>query len=174
MNRISILAGGAVLASLLLCGGAVTVANALSSAPVSQVLPIAGVSTSPTATPSSVASDGPTATPTPSASATAEPGDDKGVKVVTPSDPTKVTAKDSATNTAVGKGCANGTAVPRDGQWTGTPVPQDPDKSASYPNLSGSTWSGSHNGTGGAWRPSGGTGGYGVGSGTGGTGTGQH
>jgi hypothetical protein len=83
MNRMPILAGGAVLAAVVLCGGAVTVANAVAtSAPSSQVLSISGVTTAdPSATPS--------ATPTPSA--TAEPGDDNGgVTVVKPSDPTKI------------------------------------------------------------------------------------
>ena len=86
MNRIPILAGGAVLAAVVLCGGAVTVANAVSSgAPSSQVLSISGVTTAdPSATP--------TASATPSA--TAEPGDDNGgVTVVKPADPTKIGGK---------------------------------------------------------------------------------
>ena len=86
MNRIPILAGGAVLAAVVLCGGAVTVANAVStSTPTSQVLSISGVTTAdPSATPSA----------TPTASVTAEPGDDNGgVTVVKPSDPTKIGGK---------------------------------------------------------------------------------
>ena len=92
MNRIPILAGGAVLAAVVLCGGAVTVANAFSTAqPTSQVLTIPGVTTA-------TSTSGPTASPSPSASATAEPGDDNGgVTVVPPSDPTKID----------GKGCAH-------------------------------------------------------------------
>jgi hypothetical protein len=86
MNRIPILAGGAVLAAVVLCGGAVTVANAVSSGtPSSQVLSISGVTTAdPSATP--------TVTATPSA--TAEAGDDNGgVTVVKPADPTKIGGK---------------------------------------------------------------------------------
>jgi hypothetical protein len=159
MSRIPILAGGAVLASLVLCFGAVTVANAVSSTPGSQVLPIAGVSTTATATPSASAT--PSATPTavaplPSASATAEPSDPaSGVTVVKPSDPTKIEAK--ATD---GKGCAHlvKTSTPTSTpgtypNWTATPVPQDPDHPVA-PNAVGS-WNG-------AWKYPGGTGGYGT------------
>lgn len=161
MNRIPILSGGAVLAAIVLCGGAVTMANAMTATPTSQVLGIAGVSSSPTASPTPTESA--TAEPTPSASATAtpsptttpEPGDDNGgVTVVSPSDPTKI----------LGKGCAhlekNGTIAPgtddpaghnagdthgvpapvgngenSGSQMHGTPVPQDPDKSLpAWPN----------------------------------------
>ncbi|MDP9027920.1 MAG: hypothetical protein M3N46_10290 [Actinomycetota bacterium] len=169
MNRIPILATGAVLASLVLCGGAVTVANAVSSAPVSQVLQIAGVSTTPTATPSAA----PTFSPAPSPSVTAAPGDDKGVTVVKPSDPTKIGETANRSGGTDGKGCAHlgkhdagdptdqATADPADGtdhqHWTGTPVPQDPDPSASPSDSGGSDGSGSHSGTGGGKHHGGGT-----------------
>lgn len=97
MNRIPILAGGAVLAAVVLCGGAVTMANAFTTATSSsQVLSISGVTTAdPSATAAST-SDDPTASPSPSASA--EPGDDNGgVVAVKPSDPTKID----------GRGCAH-------------------------------------------------------------------
>lgn len=74
MTRIPILAGGAVLAALVLCGGGVAVASALTSHDDSHVLHISGVTT-------------------------AEAGDDNGadvsghhdgVTVVTPPDPTRI------------------------------------------------------------------------------------
>ena len=136
MNRITILAGGAVLAAIVLCGGAVTMANAFSRTPGSQVLTVAGVSTPPTATPSAT----PTATPTPSdvptvtpsAPPTSKPGGDKGVgsgvTVVTPSDPTKID----------GKGCAHlakdGVVDPAKQYPTGTaPNGYDPHKMVGTP-----------------------------------------
>lgn len=180
MNRVPILACGAVLASFVLCGGAVAVADALTSAPVSNVLSIGGVSTTPSATPV-VAADptaaDPTATPSPSASATPDPGDDNGVDdngvtVVKPPDPTRIGGKAKID----GKGCAHlgksaspvdhgvsKTGVPQtvdgahhyDGHGivTGTPVPRDPDTSAYPSDLSSSPTSGSRDGTDGGLPP---------------------
>lgn len=203
MNRIPILAGGAVLAFLVLCGS--TVANALITTPVSQVLQIAGVSITSSATPSSIPTADSAAAP--SASASTAPGVDPGVTVVTPADPTKI--GQSAAKRIDGKGCRHvpkhssadssddpsqdpsdaATADPSDSRGaqgshhhhhhhhhhsTGTPVSRDPDSTGAPTDSSDSTWSDSHNGTDGAWRHGGGTGGSGDGSGDGGMGTGQN
>src|SRR3954463_9741750 len=45
MNRTTVLAGGAVIAALVLCGGSIAMANALTTSEDSHVLPITGVST---------------------------------------------------------------------------------------------------------------------------------
>src|SRR3954454_12594219 len=74
MNRTTVLAGGAVFAALVLCGGGVAMANALTTGDDSHVLPITGVSTA-----------------SPGADDSGEVSEHHGgVTVVPPADPTRI------------------------------------------------------------------------------------
>lgn len=150
MNRVPILAGGAVLAAVVLCCGAVTMASAMGgSAPTSEVLRISGVTTTdPTGNPTSAATAAPTGTATP----TPAPGDD-GVTVVTPAHPTAIDGKGSARldkSDTVDSGTAevdhNGATSPDttgDSEPShpapGTPVVHDPEVKSSVRDDSGTT-----------------------------------